>query len=494
MTKITPNGNESPEERGNESDIKINKDAATINARNIDLDREGSKQISRVTRLIHLCRQTLSNLPNCLDPSQAYAALYAFVIGHTITLTQSSLLPLLPLSVLLCLFLLLVLLQRKVFFVAAILLGLLSATVRFDAHLENAFPQSWERKDIQLTARLVGLPQNLHGNVRFNAVVLDQSTSKGLASLKGKKILLSCYRCKLSIEPNQIWKFTVRLKRPHGYASKNAFDYEKYLFRQHVIAKGYIRTKGINELLEHDTASLASWRHSIKKSLEKTLGQDAGSSTVIALTIGDKSGFTSEQKQILQETGLSHLFVISGLHIGLVFVVVLWLGKWLFNLVSLFRPHLFEYCPRPFLVVLPALAMAGFYSALAGFSVSTQRAMIMLTIYSLFKILGKEVGLMKVLLIAASLILTIDPFSILDSGFWLSCSAVIIIAIASLRNDKLNLLSLQPLLWLGMLPLTVSLFGQVSLISPLVNLIAVPLFCSLLIPLTILVANVYLRF
>ena len=487
MIKIIPYSNESPKKKGNER----NKDATTINGLDIGLDRKDFKNISNTARLIQLCTSTLSKIPNCLDTGQAYAALIAFVLGHAITLTQSSLLPLLPLSVLFSLFLLVAVWKRKALCLAAIVLGMLSATVRFDAHLENAFPQTWERKDLQLTVKLDGLPQYHQGNIRFNAVVLKQVASKELANLIGKKILLSCYRCKLSIEPNQTWKFTVRLKRPHGYASKNAFDYEKYLFRQQVIAKGYIRTKGINELLEHDAANLVSWRYSIKKSIESTLGDGAGFSTVIALTIGDKSGFSKKQKKLLQETGLSHLFVISGLHIGLVFVVALWLGKWFFNFVSLFKPRLFEYCPRSFLVVLPALAMACFYSALAGFSVSTQRAMIMLTIYSVFKVLGKEVGLMKVLLIAASLILIIDPFSILDSGFWLSCSAVTIIAIANIRNEKLNLFSLQPLLWLGMLPLTVSLFGQVSLVSPLVNLIAVPLFCGLLIPLTILVAGVH---
>ena len=116
----------------------------------------------------------------------------------------------------------------------------------------------------------------------------------------------------------------------------------------------------------------------------------------------------------------------------------------------------------------------------------------MLTVFVVTKLLAREISLHKVLLIAACLIVLLDPFSILDAGFWLSCGAVWVIGLFSNfkgNDDKaqsLSLLRLQPLLWLGMLPMTAFFFGQVSLISPLVNLIVVPLFCLLLIPATLM--------
>jgi competence protein ComEC len=145
----------------------------------------------------------------------------------------------------------------------------------------------------------------------------------------------------------------------------------------------------------------------------------------------------------------------------------------------------FNFWPRQQLVLLPALLGALVYAALAGFAVSTLRAFIMLSVYVVCRLLARDVPLLKVLLIAVVLLLLLDPFSILDVGFWLSCGAVLIIAIAAHYFGNLTLVRLQPLLWLGMIPMTSLFFGQVSLVSPLVNLVVVPLFCVLVIPLVL---------
>jgi len=183
---------------------------------------------------------------------------------------------------------------------------------------------------------------------------------------------------------------------------------------------------------------------------------------------------------------------ISGLHVGLVFMFVGFLSRillWPFA-------HVFNYVPRTTLILFPALMSAALYSGLAGFAVSTQRALAMLAIYVFCRLLARDASLIKVLLIAASCVLAVDPFSVLDIGFWLSCGAVLIIALVSYSKpesqtvQKVSLIKLQPMLWIGMLPMTISFFGQISLISPLVNLIAVPLFCFLLIPLSLFGASV----
>jgi competence protein ComEC len=83
-------------------------------------------------------------------------------------------------------------------------------------------------------------------------------------------------------------------------------------------------------------------------------------------------------------------------------------------------------------------------------------------------------------------LLIIDPFSILDVGFWLSCGAVMVIAAVLKHRDSITLLRLQPMLWLGMLPMTTLFFGQVSIISPVVNLLMVPMFCLAVIPMVLI--------
>ena len=354
------------------------------------------------------------------------------------------------------------------------------AVFQFNQHLLSPLPVELEGKDIQVTGRVLGSPSTTAGGIRFTMIVVNDNQEQTTDKLAGRRLLLSCYACPLDIGAGETWQFTVRLKRPHGYASWGAFDYEKYLFRQRISARGYIRLKAHNALLERQRHSIAEWREEISETIRRS-GDGVGQQIILALTIGDKSGFTQQQRRIFQEAGVSHLLAISGLHVGLVFMVIVRLATILLWPVA----RLYGLIPRQFLVLMPALAGAFVYSALSGFAVSTQRALLMLLVFVVCRISGRDVSLLKVLLIAMALILCLDPFAAVDTGFWLSCTAVLIIALVSSDDQKLSLIRLQPRLWLGMMPASALFFGQISLVSPLVNLLAVPLFCLLLIPATL---------
>ncbi len=414
--------------------------------------------------------------------SNSYLGLLSFILGTTIPAFQSQLFPLVPLSLMLVLSLLMTIWKRPFLFLLLLNVGLLLATYRFGAHLETQFPPRWERKEIQLVGEVIGMPKKQDQDISFQFRVRNQVLPLDLEHLIGEKLQLACYRCPLDIVTTQQWKFTVRLKRPHGYSSAGAFDYEKYLFRNKIVAKGYVRLKSENIKLRNASANLAQYRIGVKNRLLASLkSESAGFNIIVALSIGDKSSFSSKQRRILQDSGLSHLIAISGLHIGLVFICCFGLTGLVLNRT----PILFESCPKLYLCLICALVCAFGYSALAGFAVSTQRALVMLLLFSIAKVGVRDTSLLKVLLIAAVVILLYDPFSILDIGFWLSCGAVVVIHFSARNGEKVSLLKLQPMLWLGMAPLTVHFFGKLSLMSPVLNLFAVPLFCLLLIPLTL---------
>ena len=363
---------------------------------------------------------------------------------------------------------------------AALLFGFFWSSHSFKSHQERILPSDLEVQDLVLSGFIDGLPSVRDGVVSF---VLKVDKSDHAAPLKRDLIKLSCYRCPLDFKPGQHWELTVRLKQPHGYASWGAFDYEKYLFRHRYVAKGYVRLKGVNNKFANSTISIDQFRYEISKKL-KSIDQlsKPGVAMLMALMIGDKSLMSAEQSAVFQATGVSHLMAISGLHIGLVFLVIAWLCRWL----SYPFARLYLFIPRQHIVLIPALLGALFYSALAGFAVSTMRALIMLSVFVICKLLARDVSLHKVLLISACLILLIDPFSTLDVGFWLSCGAVWVIGLVSQTDKSLSLIRIQPLLWLGMMPMTAFFFGQVSWVSPLINFIVVPVFCLALIPLTLL--------
>ncbi len=362
----------------------------------------------------------------------SYSGLMLFVLGSALPLLQTRLISMAFLFSALIGVLLLSYWRVHFRCLLFLLLGLLLATWRFQAHLDNTLLSHWERKDISVVAKVMAMPSTRGRDHTFRVQVLEQHTSDQLQHLVGSRLQLSCYRCPFEFGAGQVWNFTVRLKRPHGYASPGVFDYEKYLFRHQIVGKGYLRLKSLNQVIKPEHSGIDQWRAGIKQRLKAHFPKGSVAlSVVTALSVGDKSGFNTQQRQVLQSTGLSHLFAISGLHVGLVFMVAVLIFKWLFNMF----PRLFEYCPRPLLCLAPAMACAFVYSALAGFAVSTQRALLMLILYVLAQWLLRSVSLLKVLLLAAAIILLHDPFSILDAGFWLSCGAVFVIHLVSARHN-----------------------------------------------------------
>lgn len=383
--------------------------------------------------------------------------------------------------------------QAWVLFLAA---GLVYTAIQFYAHDEAKLNPALERMSLVIEGTIIGLPRRKSSNVRFDFLVDHARYADGnagadgelnldaaLGKLAAQRFRLNCYRCELDFAPGQTWKLTVRLKRPRGYASWGAFDYERYLFRHRIIATGYVRQNDFSQLLRQEQSNIHHVREQIRSRYSDIHPDTAGQGIFLALMLGDRSHLSPHHNQVLQAAGVSHLVAISGLHVGLVFALTLFLVRFLLWPFA----NLFLYVPRP-IIALPAALLAAFaYAALAGFSVSTQRAIVMLSVFVLCRLLSRELNLLQVLLLAICVLLLIDPFSVLDTGFWLSCYAVAIIALAQIRLGSLNLVQLQPCLWVAMTPLTVGFFGQVSFVSPIVNLIVVPIFCLALVPAVLLI-------
>ena len=152
-----------------------------------------------------------------------------------------------------------------------------------------------------------------------------------------------------------------------------------------------------------------------------------------------------------------------------------------------------------------SLCFAGFYAQLAGFSVPTQRAFIMLSVFLLAILLKRSAMSLNTLSIALFAVIIIDPVSVLSMGFWLSFTAVFIIVLiskarvnsADLENNKIIFTSIkanriQWMIALGLLPMTVLLFQQASLISPFANMMVIPLIGMIIVPLALMASFISL--
>ncbi len=188
---------------------------------------------------------------------------------------------------------------------------------------------------------------------------------------------------------------------------------------------------------------------------------------------------------MLRATGLTHLIAISGFHVGLVagfFALCASLGWRL-------APRLGRWLPRPQAAALGALAGAAGYAAVAGFALPTVRTVLMIAVVVAARLWRRPVRVLEALALAAVAMLLVDPLALLAPGFWLSFAGVAWLAwcLPDARGGGLlrGFLSAQAVATLGLLPLTVVLFGQASLAGPLANLLAIPWWSLVVVPLSL---------
>ena len=359
--------------------------------------------------------------------------------------------------------------------------------------LADELPAAIEGTDIELSGVVAGLPQALERGVRFEFDV--EQAVPGVPP----HISLAWYRTPetadddvsplIPVRAGERWRFTVRLKRPHGNFNPHGFDYEAWLFERNIRATGYVRPRSAERIearVWRPAYMVEMLRETIRDRFRTALPDAPYAGILIALAVGDQQAIDAELWQTFARTGITHLMSISGLHItmfaGLAYALINWLWRrsaWL--PLRLPAQH--------------AAAAGGFlaafcYCLLAGFAVPAQRTLYMLGVVAAARLSGRELAASRVLLMALLLVLLLDPWAVLAAGFWLSFGAVaLLFHIGSGRLGPAHWLvewgRAQWAVTLGMLPALLALFQQFSLVSPLANAVAIPVVSFVITPLAL---------
>jgi competence protein ComEC len=367
--------------------------------------------------------------------------------------------------------------------VAVFLAGLGWALLNCAWRSAGDLPPALEGRDLLVRGYVATVPSAAGADSQF---VLDVVAPRGGVS---PRIRLVSYRSASVPRAGELWQLVVRLKRRNGFANPGGVDHEAQLYRDGIGATGYVREDARNTRLASSSPRYAVTRTRawISARIREAVPDGRMLGVLQGLAVGDTQAMSAEQWRVFAATGTTHLMAISGLHISMVAALAAWLGGAIGRLPAAQARRWNAMHGQ----VIAGASAALLYSALAGMSVPTQRTLLMLAIYFASRWCRRNLTVTHALGLSLIGVLLIDPFAPLAPGAWLSFGAVAIILLAvagRMRRDGpiTAFVRVQAAVTLGLVPLLLGAFGGISLLSPLANAIAIPLFTLLVVPTVLL--------
>lgn len=373
------------------------------------------------------------------------------------------------------------LLYKRLYPAGFLLLGLCWACLSAQWAVDDQLAPDLDGRTLWLEGTVQGLPEwpvvaGQPATVRF-----ELADAESRRAQLPKRIRLSWRAPPQSVKAGERWRLAVRLKRPDGLLNPHGFDYQAWLLAKRIGATGSIKA---GQRLAPGQG-LHHWREQVRERLQRYAPQQA-QTVMAALVLGDSSGLQSEYWQTLQATGTVHLMVISGQHISLMAAAayaavfgLMRLGCW---------PQRVPWLP---VACLLSMSAAVAYGAFAGFAVPVQRACIMVMVALLWRWRFQSLSAWTAYLSALCLVLVHEPLVVLQTGFWLSFTAVAALILAfSARLGPWRwwhmMLRTQWVAAVGLAPFLLALNLPVSVMGPVANIFAVPWLSVVALPLTLL--------
>ena len=350
----------------------------------------------------------------------------------------------------------------------ALLLAFAATGLRASAFQSHALAPALEGRDIEVTGIVAAMPQRNELGLRFRFEV--EASAEPLPHL----LQLGWYDDPGDLRAGERWRMTVRLKAPHGNLNPHGFDYELWLWEQGVQATGYVRPAAA-------TRVAATWRHpverarqSVRDAIYARVADPRIAGVIAALVVGDQAAIDRADWDVFRATGVAHLMSISGLHI----TMFAWVAALAVGAAWRRSSRLCLALPAPHAALAGGVLLATLYALFSGWGVPAQRTVWMLATAAVLRASGRQWPWPVAWLLACAVVVTIDPWAPTQAGFWLSFVAVgVLFASDPGRGSGSRvgaMLREQGVVTLALAPLSLVLFGQVSLVGLAANLLAIP--------------------
>jgi competence protein ComEC len=366
--------------------------------------------------------------------------------------------------------------------------------------------------------RIIMQAKTLYTTSELQSKTRSAHTTDGLIQLTLNGMLPN------DLEPGDHFLVKARVSRIYTFSTPGSFNYKQHLANQAILVKGWIQSPENIVRLHPNHSSLfmsrlqtirfmpERIRHSIAIFLNNSLQQPARG-LYKAILIGDRTDVTSSVLENFTAAGCLHILAISGVHMGLLAVVITGFMTWLLKRSQWIL--LSNFSVRKFVAGLTLLPLL-IYALIAGLNIPALRAFLMVAVLLLAILFDRPGNLPNHILVAALFILIWKPSAIFTASFQLSFAAVIAIALIypllynilvrqhpsslftnlaqgtssrfmtyTLQNNRKNHLlrwllsgiALTTAATLGTLPLLIFHFNRFSLAAPMSNLLIEPLIC-----------------
>jgi competence protein ComEC len=368
-----------------------------------------------------------------------------------------------------------------------------------------------EGQDITVTGLVSALPQRNEAGLRFRFAV-ESAQSRGQALTLPPSLHLGWYsgvfggantgvpaelqRQPAAMEAGERWQLTVRLKAPHGSSNPFGFDYELWLWEQGLQATGYVRASPQDPppvRLAQTRQYPVEWsRQWVRDRIFVQVADRQQAGLIAALVVGDQNAIDRADWDVFRATGVAHLMSISGLHVTMFAWLAALVVGWLWRRSG----TLCLWVPAPHAALVCGVLLAALYALFSGGGLPAQRTVLMLATVGALRLSGKQWPWPLVWLLACAVVVVMDPWALLQAGFWLSFVAVgVLFATDSeaVQAHKQGFIAHiikgfreQWVITLALTPLTLLLFGQVSVVGLVANALAIPWVTLVVTPLAML--------